>query len=61
MVYMDDLRKLCEMIVERNGNPSVQDVIDCGYTVEHFIVMAQSRISTEKLLKKAKHYLEKGE
>ena len=58
---MGNFRKFCEMVVERNGNPSVQDVIDCGYTVEHFIIIAQSRISTEKLLKKAKHYLEKGE
>lgn len=58
---MEDLKRLCEMIVERNGNPSCKDVIDCGYPLECFIIMTQSHISTEKLLKKAKKYLKEME
>lgn len=57
---MEDFKQLCEMIVERNGNPSCQDVIDCGLPMECFIIMAQS-ISTEKLLQKAKKYLQEME
>ena len=58
MVFMKDFRQLCEMIVKRNGNPSCQDIIDCGFGVEGFIVLAQSRISTDKLLEEAKKFLE---
>lgn len=58
---MEDLKRLCEMIVEKNGNPSCQDVIDCGYSIDCFIIMAQSHISTEKLLKKAEKYLKETE
>lgn len=58
---MENFKRLCEMIVERNGNPSCQDVMNCGYSMEHFIRMAQSRISTEKLLQEAKKFLKEME
>ena len=38
---MENLKRLCEMIVEKNGNPSCQDVLNCGYSTEYFIIMAQ--------------------
>ena len=55
---MEGFKRLCEMIVERNGNPSCRDVIDCGFGVEGFIILTQSRISTERLLEEAKKFLE---
>lgn len=55
---MKSFKQLCEMIVERNGNPSCQDILDCGFKTEHFIILTQSRISTEELLEEAKKFLE---
>ena len=58
---MKNFKQLCEKIVEKNGNPSCQDVLDCGYSMEHFIRMANSHIKTEKLLEEAKKQLEEME
>ena len=58
---MEKFRRLCEMIVEKKGNPSCKDIVECGYTIEHFIRLAQTRISTEKLLQEAKQRLKNME
>lgn len=55
-----NFKKLCELIVAKNGNISSQDVLDCGYTMEHFIRMAQPNVNTEKLVKNASKMLADG-
>ena len=54
---MVDFKKLCEIIIDSNGNPSVQDVLDCGYSMEHFIRLSQHNVNSEKLVQRAKENL----
>lgn len=54
---MLDFIKLCERIIDTNGNPSVKDILECGYTMDHFIKIAQHNIKSEKLVKNAKQAL----
>ena len=58
---MADFKKFCEILVETNGNPSVAQVLNCGYTMEHFIKLCDNNISTAKLVEKAKESLAKME
>ena len=58
---MPDFKKFCEILVKTNGNPSVAEVLNCGYTMEHFIRLCDSNISTAKLVEKAKESLKKME
>ena len=58
MMYMQNFKKLCEAIVASNGNPSVKSVLDCGYSIDDFIRLAQPNVKAEKLLAKAKETLE---
>lgn len=55
-----NFKKLCELIVAKNGNISSKDVLDCGYTMGHFIRMAQPNVNTEKLVKNASKMLADG-
>ena len=54
---MADFIKLCELIIDSNGNPNVDDVLNCGYTMEHFIRMSQPDVSSEKLVYNARESL----
>ena len=54
---MADFIKLCEKIIDTNGNPTVKDVLECGYSMGHFIRMAQPNIKSEKLVKNARQAL----
>ena len=54
---MKDFKKLCEAIIASNGNPSVKDVLACGYSMDDFIRMAQPNINSEKLVAKAKEMI----
>lgn len=54
---MADFVKLCKRIVDTNGNPTVKDILDCGYSLDHFIKMSQPNIKAEKLLKNARQEL----
>lgn len=54
---MADFIKLCEKIIDSGGNPSVQDVLDYGYSMEHFIRMSQPNITPERLVKNARRAL----
>lgn len=54
---MADFIKLCELIIDSNGNPNVNDVLNCGYTMEHFIKMSQPGVSSERLVHNAKEAL----
>ena len=56
---MSGFRRLCEIIVATNGNPTVKEVLECGYTMEHFIRLCQHNISTDILVKKAQESLNK--
>lgn len=50
---MADFIKLCKTIIDSQGNPTVNDVLDCGYSMEYFIKMSQPDIKADKLLKNA--------
>ena len=54
---MTDFIKLCKTIIDSQGNPTVNDVLDCGYSMEHFIKMSQPDIKADKLLKNARQAL----
>lgn len=54
---MADFERLCKLIIDSNGDPSVDDVLDCGYTMEHFLRIAQPNISDEKLVSNAREAL----
>ena len=54
---MADFEKLCKCIIDSNGNPSVQDVMNCGYSLEHFIKMSQPNVKAERLVKNAREAL----
>ena len=47
---MADFERLCKLIIDTDGDPSVDDVLDCGYTMEHFLRMAQPDVSNERLV-----------
>ena len=54
---MADFIKLCENIIDSNGNPSTEDVLGCGFSMEHFIRISQSNIKPERLVKNARRAL----
>ena len=54
---MTDFIKLCEKIIDTEGNPSVQDVLICGYTFELFLRRAQPNIKADKLVHNAREAL----
>ena len=54
---MADFERLCKCIIDTDGNPSVKDVLDCGYSMEHFIRLSQPNVNTEKLVKNARESL----
>ena len=54
---MADFIKLCKTIIDSQGNPTVNDVLDCRYSMEHFIKMSQPDIKADKLLKNARQAL----
>lgn len=54
---MADFIKLCEKIIDTEGNPSVQDVMNCGYSMEHFIRMSQPNVKADKLVYNAREAL----
>lgn len=57
VINMKDFKKLCEKIIATDGNPSVNDVLECGYSMDDFIRIAQPNINKEKLLAKAKEMI----
>ena len=56
---MSSFKRLCEIIVATNGNPSVKEVLECGYTMEHFIRLCQNNIDRTALVEKAQESLSK--
>ena len=54
---MADFERLCKLIVDTGGDPSVDDVLGCGYTMEHFIRIAQPEMSDERLVHNAREAL----
>ena len=56
---MPNFRRLCEIIVATNGNPTVKEILECGYTLDDFIRLCQHNISTDILVKKAQESLNK--
>lgn len=54
---MADFEMLCKRIIDSNGKPSVQDIMDCGYGVEHVIRMSQPNVRAARLVKNAREAL----
>lgn len=54
---MFDFKKLCETIIDTNGNPTLKDVLDCGYSMDHFIRLSQHNVNSEKLVQRARENL----
>jgi hypothetical protein len=54
---MANFEALCKKIIDTNGRPSAQDVLGCGYSMEHFIKLSQPNVSAEKLVKNARDNL----
>lgn len=54
---MADFEALCKRIIDTNGNPSTEDVLSCGYSMEHFIRISQANVKAEKLVKNAREAL----
>ena len=54
---MADFEALCKKIIDTNGNPSTEDVLSCGFSMEHFIRLSQPDVNTEKLVKNARREL----
>ena len=54
---MANFEALCKRIIDTNGNPSTQDVLECGYSMEHFIRMSQPNVKPERLVKNAREAL----
>lgn len=52
-IYKD----LCELIVETKGKPTAQQLLDIGYTMEHFILMVSMNVRSDRLVQKANDYL----
>lgn len=58
---MANFKRFCEILVATNGNPTVKQVLDCGYTIEHFIRLCDINTNTKALVEKAKESLGKME
>lgn len=54
---MADFEMLCKRIIDTNGNPSTQDVLDCGYSMENFIRLSQPSVKPERIVKNAREAL----
>ena len=54
---MADFESLCKHIIDTNGNPNEQNVLDYGYSVEHFLRIHHSNIKPERLVKNARECL----
>ena len=54
---MKNYKDLCEPIVETKGNPSAQQMLNAGFTMENLIRMSGPNIKKEMLVKKARDYL----
>ena len=57
----ENLKNLCERIVAKNGRVSCRDILECGYTMEHFIRMADNNIDNKKLVQTAQKVLSEME
>ena len=54
---MADFEMLCKRIIDTNGNPSTEDLLSCGYSMENFIRISQANVKAEKLVKNARDAL----
>ena len=59
---MADFEKLCKIIIDSNGHPKANSVIEAGYSMEHFDRLSKARPETlvkrarENLLERGIHY-----
>lgn len=54
---MENFINLCKIIIDTNGNPSVQDVLNCGFDTEMFKRVTMPPIKAEQLVKNAREAL----
>lgn len=54
---MKTYKDLCELLVETKGNPTAQQMLNAGFTMEQFIRMVGSNVKPDALVTKAKDYI----
>lgn len=54
---MENFINLCKVIIDTNGNLSVQDVLNCGFDMEMFKRVTMPPIKAEQLVKNAREAL----
>lgn len=54
---MVDFEALCKHIIDTNGNPITQYILDCGYFMEHANKLTDPNVKKEKLVKNAREAL----
>lgn len=52
---MTDFEKLCKTIINTNGKPSMDEVLDAGYSIEHYNRIANT--DPNKLVRNARDSL----
>lgn len=53
---MTDFEKLCKTIIKTNGKPSMEEVLDAGYSIEHYNRIASAE-DPNRLVKNARDSL----
>ena len=54
---MADVIKLYKRVIDSNGKPTKQDVLDCGFSNEHAERIAHPSVNANKLVKNARKAL----
>ena len=54
---MADFEALCKHIIDTNGHPNEQDVLNCGYSKENFKRIEDANAKPERLVKNARDCL----
>lgn len=54
---MLDLITLCKHIIDTNGKPNEQNVLECGYSKEHFKALTNANVRPERIVKNAREML----
>ena len=54
---MSDFVALCKRIIETDGHPTEQDVLNCGYDASHFARISNHNIKATKLVSNARQAL----
>lgn len=54
---MINFEALCRAIIDSQGKPDIQSVLDAGYTMEHAMRLTHPSVKRDKLVQRAKECL----